>query len=183
LCDEVYRGTEQPGIEPSPSIVELYDRGISTASVSKAYSLAGLRLGWIAGPRDFIEQVSIHRDYDTISVGILDDHFATLALEHSDAVLQRSRDITARNLTLLDRWISEQPRLSYIKPKAGTTALVKVDTDQPSEALCIDLLRDTGVMFTPGSALNMEGYVRIGYANNTTVLENGLAAAARFLSP
>jgi len=183
LCDEVYRGTEQPGVEPCPSIVELYDRGISTASVSKAYSLAGLRLGWIAGPRDFIEQVSIHRDYDTISVGILDDHFATLALEHSDAVLQRSRDITARNLTLLDRWISEQPRLSYIKPKAGTTALVKVDTDQPSEALCIDLLRDTGVMFTPGSALNMEGYVRIGYANNTTVLENGLAAAARFLSP
>lgn len=183
LCDEVYRGTEQPGVEPSPSIVELYDRGISTASVSKAYSLAGLRLGWIAGPRNFIEQVSIHRDYDTISVGILDDHFATLALEHSDAVLQRSRDITARNLTLLDRWISEQPRLSYIKPKAGTTALVKVDTDQPSEALCIDLLRDTGVMFTPGSALNMEGYVRIGYANNTTVLENGLAAAARFLSP
>jgi hypothetical protein len=36
-------------------------------------------------------------------------------------------------------------------------------------------------MFTPGSALDMEGYVRIGYANNRIVLEEGLKRVSRFL--
>ncbi len=69
LCDEVYRGTDQHGNGITASIADLYEKGITTSSMSKSFSLAGLRLGWIAGPQDFIHQVSIHRDYNTISVG------------------------------------------------------------------------------------------------------------------
>jgi aspartate/methionine/tyrosine aminotransferase len=36
-------------------------------------------------------------------------------------------------------------------------------------------------MFTPGSAMDMEGYVRIGYTNNRQVLEAGLARVSGFL--
>jgi len=36
-------------------------------------------------------------------------------------------------------------------------------------------------MFTPGSALDMEGYVRIGYANKLDVLKAGLAKVSEFL--
>ena len=182
LCDEVYRGTEQPGVTPCPSIVDLYPRGVSTASTSKAFSLAGLRLGWVAGPESLIEEVLTHRDYDTISVGILDDYFASLAIENSNAVLARSRDITARNLALLDQWVQREDALSYIKPQAGTTALVKVDSDKPAEELCVELLQHSGVLFTPGSALNMEGHVRIGYANATPILEAGLERASDYFN-
>ena len=65
LCDEVYRGTDQAGTGVTDSMADLYEKGISTAGMSKAFSLAGLRLGWIAGPRGLIEAVSRHRDYDT----------------------------------------------------------------------------------------------------------------------
>ena len=54
--------------------------------------------------------------------------------------------------------------------------------NEPSESLCVRLVETTGVMFTPGSALDMEGYVRIGYANNRTVLEQGLAGVTTFLN-
>ena len=81
LCDEVYRGTDQDDPGQTASMADLYERGVSTAGMSKAFSLAGLRLGWIAGPRELLAAVSLHRDYDTISVGRIDDHFATLALE------------------------------------------------------------------------------------------------------
>src|SRR5690554_3670102 len=46
LCDEVYRGLNQDG-SYHKSIVELYDKGIGTSSMSKVFSLAGLRLGWL----------------------------------------------------------------------------------------------------------------------------------------
>jgi aspartate/methionine/tyrosine aminotransferase len=93
LCDEVYRGTDQVGNGYTASIADIYERGISTGSMSKTYSLAGLRLGWIAGPKELIRAVAIHRDYNTISVGMIDDHFASIALENRAAILARNHDI------------------------------------------------------------------------------------------
>ena len=181
LCDEVYRGLTQEGDELTPSIVDLSPRGIAVGSMSKAFSLAGLRLGWMVGPREVLAAAACHRDYSTISVGMIDDHFAALALEHRDAVLGRSRAVVRANLAVLDAWVHGEAAVSYVKPQAGTTALVKLDVPLPSREFCERLLADTGVFFTPGSAMDMEGYVRIGYANAAPVLREGLDATSRFL--
>lgn len=182
LCDEVYRGTDQEGDGMTASMPDLYEKGISTASMSKAYALAGLRLGWIAGPEGLIEAVSHHRDYDTISVGMIDDHFATMALEHHQRVLERSHRITRGNLALLSDWVDGEPKISWVRPSSGTTALLKYDLPVASETLCVDLLKETGVLLTPGSALGMEGYLRIGYANNPAILKEGLSRLSGFLT-
>ena len=182
LCDEVYRGTDQHGNGYTASIADVYERGVSTGSMSKTYSLAGLRLGWIAGPEELIHAVAIHRDYNTISVGMIDDHFASIALEHRAAILARNHDIVRANLAIVDAWVAKEPAISYIKPKSGTTALLKYDLPMSSRDFCTALIEQTGVMFTPGSALDMEGYVRIGYANNRNVLEAGLAKVSQFLA-
>ena len=182
LCDEVYRGTNQEGSGMTASIADIYEKGISTASVSKAFSLAGLRLGWIAATEELIEKVSKHRDYDTISVGMISDHFATIALENKQRVLERSQSITRNNLEVLEAWVDTQPRISWVKPRSGTTALLKYGLPMNSRDFCISLLEETGVMFTPGSALGMEGYIRIGYANTPSILKEGLARTSLFLS-
>ncbi len=180
LCDEVYRGTEQG--EPVPSIVDVYDKGISTGSTSKAYSLAGLRLGWIVGPDELLDECELHRDYTTISVGMVDDYFAAMALEAKDVVLERSRKITRGNLAALDAWVGNEPKARYVKPQAGTTAFLAFDVPQPSYDLCVALLKDTAVMLTPGSALGVEGYVRIGFACYPHVLEEGLKRISEWLA-
>ena len=182
LCDEVYRGTDQAGDGMTASIADLYEKGISTASMSKAFSLAGLRLGWIAAPENLIEAIMIHRDYDTISVGMIDDHFAALALEHKAAVLARSQQITRGNLDILSGWVDGEPQISWVKPKSGTTALLKYDLSISSRDFCVALLEETGVLLTPGSALDMEGYLRIGYANNPDILKEGLARLSTFIA-
>lgn len=182
LCDEVYRGTDQHGSGMTASIADMYEKGISTAGMSKAYSLAGLRLGWVAAPKDVLEAVSIHRDYDTISVGMIDDHFAALALESCDKVLMRSKSITRGNLAVLEAWVENEPLISWVKPRSGTTALLKYDLPVSSHDLCVQIAEETGVIFTPGSALEMEGYLRIGYANTPNVLSAGLARVSEFLS-
>lgn len=180
LCDEVYRGLTQEELY-SPSVADLYEKGISTGSMSKVFSLAGLRFGWIAGPQSLIAQVLHHRDYNTISVGMIDEYFAELALTAKDKILQRNRAIVRENLQILDDWVKSEPRASYVKPKAGTTAFVKIDTKLSSHEFCERLVKEKGVMFTPGSALHTEGYVRIGYANNKEVLKKGLALTSEFL--
>lgn len=182
LCDEVYRGIDQDGEGMTASIADIYEKGVSTASMSKAFSLAGLRLGWVAGPVEVIEAVSIHRDYDTISVGRIDDHFATMALENRHRILERSKAITRGNLALVEAWVESEPKLSWVKPRSGTTTLVRFDLPMTSRELCVQLLQDTGVMFTPGDAFGMEGYFRVGFANKPADIKDGLGRVSRWLA-
>lgn len=181
LCDEVYRGIDQAGGGFTSSMADLYERGISTGSMSKPFSLAGLRLGWIVAPTEIIDAVSIHRDYNTISVGRIDDLLASVALENRDAILERARDITHRNLAILDAWVAARRDVSYIRPAGGTVALVRYDAQLGSYDLCRRLLDETGVLFTPGTAFDVEGTVRIGFADDTATLRHGLELFGDFL--
>jgi aspartate/methionine/tyrosine aminotransferase len=182
LCDEVYRGTDQAGDGFTASMADLYEKGISTAGMSKTYSLAGLRLGWIVAPKAVLDAAMIHRDYNTISVGRLDDYFAALALENRDKVLARAHRITRDNLAILAGWVAREPKLAWVKPRSGTTAFLKYDLPLPSRDFCIRLLEQEGVMFTPGSAMDMEGWLRVGYACPTETLKAGLERVSRFLA-
>ncbi|MDD9640748.1 aminotransferase [Klebsiella michiganensis] len=181
LSDEVYRGTNQEGTGYTTAIADLYEKGISTASMSKAYSLAGLRLGWIAGTESLLREVEIHRDYNTVSVGVLDDYFAVLALENRDKIMARNHKMLRDNLQILDEWVNNEPLISYIRPHSGTTALLKYDLPISSREFCIRLLKHSGVMFTPGEVMDMEGYLRIGFANNSVIMKKGLLLVSRFL--
>ena len=51
----------------------------------------------------------------------------------------------------------------------------------PSRQLCDKLIKETGVLFTPGECFEMEGSVRIGYAFDSKVLQKGLDLFADFL--
>lgn len=181
LCDEVYRGIDQEGGGFTASMADLYEHGISTGSMSKPFSLAGLRLGWIVAPQEVIAAASIHRDYNTISVGRVDDLLASVALENRDSILDRARGITRRNLGILDAWVTGRSDVSYVKPAGGTTALLRYSAPLGSYDFCTQLLEQTGVMLTPGAAFDIEGTVRIGFADDTATLRTGLELLGGFL--
>ena len=112
---------------------------------------------------------------------MLDDFFASIALESREKIATRNIAIIRDNLAILDEWISKEPRITYVKPKAGTTAFLKYDFDIPSRDFCVELLKKTGVLFAPGSAMEMEGWVRIGYANDPKILIKGLQKVSEYL--
>ena len=109
-----------------------------------------------------------------VSVGMIDDHLACIALESAPAILQRNRALVRANNATLSDWVDHQDGLAWVRPTGGTTALLQYSHPTPSRELCVDLLATTGVLLTPGSALEAEGALRIGYANNRTILERGL---------
>lgn len=181
LSDEVYRGISEDGSYMT-SVVDIYDKGISVSSMSKIFSLAGLRMGWIATKDiDVIAACLRRRDYDTISCGRLDDLLAGLALTNKDKIFDRNRKILIDNRRILDDWVSKTPEVSYLKPVAGTTALVYYDKSIPSYDLCVRLIKEKGLLMTPGSCFEMEGCVRIGYAFDSKVVQEGLDIFADFL--
>ncbi|KAL0937099.1 aminotransferase class i and ii [Colletotrichum truncatum] len=198
LADEVYRPlfhSLRDGESAPPSILSFgYEKTVSTSSMSKAFSLAGIRLGWIAS-RDpsIIEAVKSARNYTTISVSQLDDRVAAYAL--SDAVrpnlLKRNIELARSNLVLVEEFITKYQSACFwvIKPTAGTTAMIgfkrKGKLVKDSE-FCLEILEKTGVLVMPGSTcfgdgVEFEGQMRFGYVCRTDVLKEGLERLGKYI--
>jgi len=180
LCDEVYRGLEHNGLI-SKSVADIYEKGISTGSVSKVFSLAGLRLGWIAGSKEVIEEVNHQREYNTISVGILDDYFASLAIENKDKIIKRNLDKILEGKKVLTQWLESEKHCHCVLPQGGTTAFIGYDMKINSSELCEKLQNDTGVMLLPGDAMEIDEYLRIGYGNNHDDLKKALEIFSQWI--
>ena len=182
LCDEVYRHLSQED-GWCPSIVDLYEKGISVSSMSKVFSLAGLRLGWIAThDMSVIKSCLSHRDYNLVSCGVFDEMLAAAALKHRDKLLERSRKIVRENLQILDDWVGSEPHVNYVKPKAGTTALVYYDLDISSYEFCEEMYKKTGAFVTPGDCFEVPHSMRIGYAYGKQDLIDGLKAISEYIA-
>ena len=182
LCDEVYRHLSQED-GWCPSIVDLYEKGISVSSMSKVFSLAGLRLGWIAThDMSVVKSCLSHRDYNLVSCGVFDEMLAAAALKHSDKLLERSRKIVRENLQILGDWVGSEPHVSYVKPKAGTTALVYYDLDISSYEFCEEMYKKTGAFVTPGDCFEVPHSMRIGYAYGKQDLIDGLKAISEYIA-
>lgn len=181
LCDEVYRGLNHEGNPFSDSIADIYEKGISTGSMSKTFSLAGLRLGWVAANREIIAKINRHREYNTISVGILDDYFSNLAIENKEKIIKRNLEKIKTGKKILADWVKNEPKVHLVKPNGGTTAFVKYNLPVSSTELCRKLQQETGVMILPGDTLEVDGYLRIGYANNFEHLQIALEIFSEWL--
>jgi aspartate/methionine/tyrosine aminotransferase len=180
LADEVYRGLTHEGNNLTESVADLYSNGISTSSMSKVFSLAGLRIGWVAAPKNVVELISRHRDYTTISCGVIDDYLAAAALKNKEKIFARNMKIVKNNVEIIDNWVKSDPNFSYIKPNGGTTAFIKMNFNYPSMDFCVKLLHETGVMVLPGAAMDMEGFFRVGYAFEPDLLITGLNKISEF---
>lgn len=196
LSDEVYRPLFH-GITPMdadfpPSILSMgYANTIATGSMSKAYSLAGLRIGWVASRSpELVEKIASVRDYTTISVSILDQAVAAFALSPATihALLARNIQIAKTNKEILQKFITKfDEYCSWTPPVAGTTAFVKFELNsRPIDAkvFCERLQEKTGVMFLPGDygfGPDFQGYVRIGFVNKTDIVQGGLEELRMFM--
>ncbi|MGT2906540.1 aminotransferase [Streptococcus dentiloxodontae] len=178
LADEVYRPF---GDQKTASIVDLYDRGIAVNSLSKTYSLPGIRVGWVASNREIADILRDYRDYTMICAGVFDDMVATLALQHKEKILARNRKIVTDNMALMQKWINQEPLASWVPPAQVSTSFVKLEVNQSIEEFALNLLKEYGVLVIPGNRFDIEGHVRIGFCGERAVLEAGLARLSEAL--
>ena len=181
LCDEIYRGLADAYM---PSIVDLYEKGIATSSMSKIYSMAGTRVGWaVTRDKKAYDILENRRSYDSICNGVFDELISAIALENSDKMLERARAIVRPNKKIAEDWIMNQPRLSVYGESFTTTMLVHYDYDIDEVELCTDIYEKTGVLLCHGDCFEEKKCFRLGYGfGDTKLLQDGLHELGGYLS-
>lgn len=183
LADEVYTGAEL-GDEPSATLWGWYDRLLVTCGLSKAYGLPGLRIGWVVGPADHMEELWSYKDYTTIGPGALSEKLARVALEPKKRhqILERTQTILRSQLPLVEQWVEEQRGLfSMVRPQAGAIAYLRYNMDVSSTELITRLREEKSVLVVPGDHFGMDHYVRIGFGYDRENLTKGLELFSELL--
>ena len=184
LVDEVYAGLEWTG-ERAPAIAELYERGITTGSVSKALGLQGLRTGWlISRDRQVVLDALVLRENSSEIMNVMGETIAEIALrpERYERLIANARMDGLRNLGHLERFIAARPELDWVPPQAGLIGLARL-SGITSDALSNALLEPPfNTLVIPGSAYGLPQHIRLGVGGGAAAnLEEGLRRLDRFL--
>jgi aspartate/methionine/tyrosine aminotransferase len=162
-ADEVYRGTELAADE-TPSFWGMYERVICVNSMSKAYGLAGLRIGWAVASPEMVEELWRRHEYAVISAAGPSMKLAEIALLPSKRkmLLDRQRKLSREGHAVLENWVREQEgRFSVNEAVATSIAFVGYNFDMPSAELADHIRRKASVLVAPGGYLGTENHLRI----------------------
>ncbi|MEO1795424.1 MAG: pyridoxal phosphate-dependent aminotransferase [Pseudomonadota bacterium] len=185
LVDEVYAGLEWSGPRP-PSVAGLYEKGITTGSVSKALGLQGLRTGWmICQDEEAIRDAYILRENASEIMNIMGEVIAEVAMREDRYLgkLAAVREEAQATLSMLDSYVAGEPRLSWVQPEAGLIGLARLDgTD--GDTFARQLLDDPYRTFLlPGSSYGEPAHIRIGVGGGEAAkLSLGLERMSALLS-
>ena len=173
LVDEVYLPLEDT--DQFVSIVDLYEKGIVTNSISKTYSVPGARIGWVATHSDEVaDAIRCYRDYTMICGGVFNDAIATYTLQNRDKILERNRKIVLENRAIAQEWIDSQKRVRWTAPKGVSTSFIQFDIPMDDEEFCKKLLSERGVLLVPGSRFELPCGARLGFCASKETLIKGL---------
>ena len=165
FSDEVYRGLEYAPDSRIPAFADVNERGVSLGVMSKAYGLAGLRIGWIATRNaELLRALAAFKDYTTICSSAPSEFLATLALRHRDTIIERNLGIIRHNLKLLRPFFKKHSdKFHWNEPKAGPIAFPQY-LGASVERFCHDVVQRAGVLLLPGTIYgNGLPYFRIGF--------------------
>jgi aspartate/methionine/tyrosine aminotransferase len=165
LSDEVYRGLEFSEGDRLPAACDRYEHAISLGVMSKAFGLAGLRIGWIAThDADVRHRAAAFKDYTTICASAPSELLSIMALRARQALLERARAIVTGNLHRLDDFFERHAgRFVWHRPRGGSTAFPELATGEPIDRFAESLAEREGVLLLPGTLFGMSGdHFRIG---------------------
>jgi aspartate/methionine/tyrosine aminotransferase len=177
LADEVYSGAERVTDTQTPSFWGRYDKVLAMNSLSKAYALPGLRVGWVVGPADTVDDIWARHEYTTISTSMLSNKLAAIALspEVRPRLIERVRNYIRRGFPILDGWLEgHEGAFTLIPPRAAAIAFARYQLDINSTELVERLMREKSVLIVPGDHFGMDHYLRISFGLPPDYLRAGL---------
>lgn len=166
FSDEAYRllgPNETQWVAPAASI---YPRALSLGVMSKAYGMAGLRIGWIAcQDKTIVEKIEKIKHYTSICNSGPAEIISLIALRNQSAILKRNNAIVDSNLLLLDNFFKEYVgRFSWVRPEGGCVGFVKSHDTEPIDLFCKRLVDQSGVLLIPASIYDVSSnHFRLGF--------------------
>jgi aspartate/methionine/tyrosine aminotransferase len=183
-ADEVYRGTEMHQDE-TPTFWNQYDKVVCVNSMSKAYGLAGLRIGWIVASSEMIEALWRRHEYAVIAASGPSMKLAEIALQNDRRrmLLERQKNLSRAGQKLMADWIRDQKELFSMAEAAATSiAFVQYHFDMPSMKLADEIRRRASVLVAPGAHLGTEYHLRMAVGYPSEKIETALGRIGKVVS-
>jgi aspartate/methionine/tyrosine aminotransferase len=183
ISDEVYRGAEFDG-DMTETMWGGYERMLCTAGLSKAFSLPGLRTGWVIAAPKMTEKLWSYHDYTSIGPSMLTDRLASVALEPQRRawILNRTRGFVRSNYPPLRTWLdAHADTFSHVAPKAGAIAWAGLRGGRDSAHMAEELRVKKSVLLVAGEQLGMAGFVRFGFGGDPAQLQQALGRIDEWL--
>ncbi len=166
LADEVYSGAERLTDEQTPSFWGRYDRVLAMNSLSKAYGLPGLRIGWVVAPAGTRNEIWRRHEYTTISATMLSNKLAAAALspELRPRLIRRVREYIRDGFSIFEEWLERHDTtFTLVPPRAAAIAFPRYHLDVSSTDLVERLIREQSVLVAAGEHFGVDHHLRISF--------------------
>ena len=177
LADEVYSGAERLTDDETPSFFGRYHKVVATGSLSKAYGLPGLRIGWAVGSKEAMDAMWMRHEYTTISSAVMANRLAAIALspEVRPRILKRTRDYIRQGYPVFEAWMRPHGNtFDLAPPQAAAIAFVRYGLDINSTELVNRIREEKNVLIVPGDHFGLDHYLRISFGLPHAYLNAGL---------
>jgi capreomycidine synthase len=167
---------------PLPEPLLLSPRVLSIGTLSKAYGLPGLRVGWCFALPELLARMIETRDHVTLHLSPLVEFVAAHAIAQGERILAPRLAQARQNRARVARWVEEQEgRVEWVPPVGGVCAFIRLPGVEDVDAFCHRLARESGTLLIPGSCFRSPQHARLGFGDSSSTLEVGLARLAERL--
>lgn len=173
VVDEVFHPLLFGEAPPSAADIE---NAIVIGDMSKALSLAGLRVGWIIDrdPERRKRIINV-RSLFTVSGSPISEVIAAHALRNRGAVLSRLMSVASANLQMLTNAMEAvKDVVSWVRPSGATTAYPWFNDGRDSRPFC-ETLAEAGVLIVPGDCFGEREHMRIGFGTQAEGFDKAAA--------
>ncbi|AAG19132.1 pyridoxal phosphate-dependent aminotransferase [Halobacterium salinarum] len=169
ISDEIYQRVNYgPAHVSLAGLDGMFERTVTINGFSKAYSMTGWRLGYLAGPEALVDQAGKVQSHSVSSAANFIQRAGVEAIRHTDdAIDEMVAAFESRRDLLVDLFAEHGTDVST--PDGAFYLMLPVADDD--QAWCQDALKDAHVATVPGSAFGAPGYARLSYAASTDRLE------------
>jgi aspartate/methionine/tyrosine aminotransferase len=184
ISDEVFQGIRIDRSVEVQSAINLSSEAVVIGCLSKVYGLAGLRIGWLVGPADFIDECKRLRYYTSLAPPAVVQQLAEVALKKGKELVRRGQQNVDQNYSCSMKWLQSHDKFfDWVPPQGGTVMLLRLKLSLNTEAFARNLAETCGVFLVPcTSAFEMKGrYLRLGLGGNPKKFKQGLDTVSQYL--
>lgn len=158
FSDECYRLLERDAANRIPQAADVYEKAISLNVMSKAYGLAGLRIGWLAcRDHSILSRMERFKHYLSICNSAPSEVLARIALKSRERILKKNMGVIAENLRVLDAFMDEFRHLfDWHVPEGGCVTFIRYKGRDGVERFTAQMVEECGVLLLPSSVFRSE---------------------------
>lgn len=162
----VYDDDKHISIASYPGMKE---RTFTMNGFSKAYSMTGWRVGYVAAPEEYIQTINKIHQHNTTCAPSFAQHASVAALKKEKDEVQKMVAEYKRRRDYAVKAINEIPNVSCLSPKGAFYIFINVKAlGKPSSVIAEELLEKSKIALVPGDVFGPggEGYIRMSFANS-----------------